>query len=169
MTLATPDIPNTSLVVSANATNAAGAFIEATRSGLAPDASVVLTLPAAPESLTPADGATNVGSNILFSWSGYPNGAYMLMVFPKRAGMSFFVFTDQTSVTIPNLYQLSPHADYYWYVVGAAPLASVDDLATPQHYQAFYNGQTHSPFPGLLPYSPGNLTVGVSPMRTFSQ
>ena len=169
ITVAAPDIPNSSLAVSANAMNGAGAFIEATRSGLSADASVDLTLPAAPEANSPADGATNVGPTTAFSWSAYPNGVYMLMVFPEKYGPAFFVFTANTSATIPSLSTLASRTSLYWYVVAAAPLANVDDLTTPEHYQAFYNGQAHSPFPGLLPHSPGNLTVGVSPKRTFSR
>jgi hypothetical protein len=168
LTFAAPVIPNTSLAVSANATNDAGAFIEATQTNLAADASVVLTLPAAPETQTPADGATNVGGTTNFSWSAYPNGVHMLAVFPAEYGPAFFVFTSGTSTTIPDFSSLSSTTKFTWFVVGAAPLADVDDLATPEHYQAFYNGQTHSPFPGLLPHSPANLTIGVSPPRTFT-
>jgi predicted small secreted protein len=168
LTFLAPVIPNTSLVVSANATNDAGAFVEATRTGLAADASVALTFPAPPEPQAPANEATQVGTDITFSWSAYANGVHMLMVIPEKYGAANVVFTAGTSATIQNLNPLPANTGFYWFVVGAAPLASVDDLATSDHYQAFYNGQTHSPFPGLLPHSPGNLTVGVSPQRTFT-
>jgi hypothetical protein len=163
-----PVIPNTSLVVSADATNDAGAYIQATRTGLAPDASVVLTFPPAPEVQAPADGATDVGPFTTFSWSPYPNGVHMLAVIPDKYGTPYFIFTAGTSATVPDFSSLPANTGFYWFVVGAAPLASVDDLATADHYQAFYNGQLHSPFPGLLPHSPGNLTVGASPSRTFT-
>ena len=168
LSFAAPIIANTSLAVSANAMNDAGAYVEATQGGLAPDASVVLTFPAPPEPLTPADGATGVGAFTSFSWSPYPNGVYLLLVIPEKYGAGFFIFTAETSATVQDLYSLPANTGFYWFVVGAAPLASVDDLATPDHYQAFYNGQLHSPFPGLLPHAPGTLTVGASPLRTFT-
>jgi hypothetical protein len=168
MTFAAPEIASTSLAVSANATNDAGAFIEATQTGLMPDASVVLSVPDPPEALTPDDGATEVGYSTTFSWTGYPNGLYMLEVFPEKYGTAFFIFTAATSATIPDFNALTGTTKFTWYVVGAAPLTSMDDLATPDHLDAFYNGQLHSPFPGVIPHSPGNLTVGVSAPRSFS-
>lgn len=168
LSFAAPAIPGTSLLVSANATNDAGAFIEATQSGLAPDASVVLAIPPAPEAISPPDGATGVGESTTFSWSAYPNGVHMLAVFEEQYGSAYFIFTAGTSATLQDFTSLPDYPEFYWFVVGAAPLADVDDLATPQHFQAFYNGQTHSPLPTFLPHTPANQTTGVSAPRTFT-
>jgi hypothetical protein len=127
-----------------------------------------LTIPGAPEANLPPDGATGVGQTTTFSWAAYPNGVHLLEVYLEKYGTSFFVFTSGTSATIPDFNTLAANTKFTWYVVGAAPLANMDDFATPEHINAFFNGILHSPFPSVVPHTPANLTVGVSAPRSFA-
>lgn len=115
-----------------------GAFAAVSKTGLAPDTtSVTLTLPEAPQSLSPADQTANVTRATPFSWTAYPQGVFVLRVKKSDAAGTPYrldVVTGETSATIPDLsalgMSLQGNTSFSWVVTGVAPLASVDDAVT---------------------------------------
>ncbi len=128
-----PVISNTDLIVSASATSAAGEYSAVQAADLsATSQNVALIIPAAPTLITPSDLATGVDAGTPFSWSIYPQGVYELEVY-STSGPTFYVITAATSVTIPDLAGLPLPATtgYSWFILGLAPVSTVDVLANP--------------------------------------
>jgi hypothetical protein len=156
-TYRTPAIPNTSLVVEANANGPSGEYCGVQKTGLTANASgVALSSPPVPTLTVPVDEATGVNVTTPFAWTAYAGGVHSLFAHP-RIGPSFLIFTAATMATIPDLASLGlslpASTEYAWQVTGLAPVGSVDALAGPG---------------GVAQVLAGDSTQGLSVTRTFT-
>lgn len=131
----TPDVAGAGLVLEAQASSAAG-IAYGRLGGLGSGTTgVLLSLPAAPELLEPADLATGVTSDTPFSWTAAPGGTSILSVrsyFVPEA-WSLLVVTAGTSVTLPDTslvgLPLPPAMDVAWRASTVAPLTMAEIVA----------------------------------------
>ncbi len=92
-----------------------------------------LVLPAPPVLLAPADLASDISTETVFTWRpGGPDNAYMLNAVPVEDGWRVHVITSAPNSTLPNLsdfgVELSGEIDYEWYVTEYSA-RSVDEIA----------------------------------------
>jgi hypothetical protein len=104
--------------------------------GLTARTSASLTLPTTVRPLQPANEATGLTRASGFSWSAFPGGVHRLLVVQDddatETPYALSVFTTGTQATLPDLspfgISVPASAEFYWYVDGVGPAASVDDL-----------------------------------------
>lgn len=131
----TPQAPEGDVLLEAVATKNGTKSIHCTPAAFNAS-NVSLNLIPGPEVLLPTDGATQVDSQIQFSWTGFQGGAHLVIFAPSpgTAGPEVEVVTTATSATLPDLsaYGMSlPHgASYRWEVLGFAPLPTMDAAAS---------------------------------------
>jgi hypothetical protein len=142
------DDPNGSAIIHASAPASSGGSIH-----LAPRAAPQLSLP--------ANGAHDVGQSMTFSWSAFAGGVHQV-VFSEQAnsGYRVTIVTRDATTTLPALSDLGlsiPRAaQLRWSVAGIAPVASMDEVASPA-------------FADRLTLSPGSETFyGFTAERTFT-
>ncbi len=136
---AAPTMPGATLALSVEATDGvASATVLKTGPGAAAEAT--LDLPQAPSLIAPADGATQVGGDVRFSWSRMPGAVYLLSIITRETvymppPVNFYVFTTDTTATLPDVSALGlwsyPGARYVWNVYAWAPFEHVDDILVP--------------------------------------
>lgn len=115
------------------------------RTGFGPNASgVAIDAPVLPALVSPAEGATGVGSATQFSWTPTGGAIYLLSIIYTGTQLfipyapNFYVFTTDTAVTLPTLSALGMTAyrgtPYVWEVRAWAPVGSVDGIAVPSWF-----------------------------------
>jgi Carboxypeptidase regulatory-like domain len=130
----TPDIANTTLLVSAAAASAAGEFSVALKAGQSANGSgIVLNIPAAPTLTTPANLATGVTASTPFSWSTFPGGVYEFQASSTSGPpFTYFVITAATTTALADFgsagVPVPASTQYSWSVIGLAPVSSIDLL-----------------------------------------
>ncbi|MDZ7704746.1 MAG: carboxypeptidase-like regulatory domain-containing protein [Trueperaceae bacterium] len=162
-TYTTPDVSGATarflVGAGAAATGSSGSLSTFTITTEAIDASgVSVDLFAAPELSLPADAASGIDTSSSFEWSAFNSGVYIVN-FTSPNGPDFFVITDDTQTTIPDLanisgFNLPSGTSYDWRVLGLAPFASVDETAEP----SFSGG----------PSNADNIRFGTSGARSFT-
>lgn len=132
--LATPALAGATVDVVARKDLAGGAFQEAHRHGLAPDATgVALSFGGLPVQNHPAAGAT-VGAvpGLVFDWYAMSGNPVYVASFRGPAGsQGYDVFTMRQQVTAPPGVAFQVPANYRWKVRASTAFASVDDAAGP--------------------------------------
>ena len=121
--------------------------------------SIQLAPRAAPALILPANGALNVGPSMTFSWSAFSGGIHHV-VFVQEGRFRLDLFTSGDTTTLPDLSALGlsvPRAAQLgWAVAGIAPVATVDEAASP----AFADR--------LMLWSGQETFYGVSNSRSFT-
>jgi hypothetical protein len=129
-----PAISGTSLTLLTSTTSAsAGAAIVTTTGLTASSTGVEVNVPA-PSTLTlPVDSATGVTTTTPFSWTN--STAVYLLVFTSTSGPSYYVFTTETTATLPDLSSaglpLPASTVYSWELLSFGPNTSLDAAAVP--------------------------------------
>lgn len=105
---------------------------------------VVIAAPVLPALVSPAEGATDVGSATQFNWTRTSGAIYLLSITYTGTqrfipyAPNFYVFTTDTTLTLPSLSPLGMTAyrgtDYVWDVRAWAPVGSVDGIAVPSWF-----------------------------------
>lgn len=98
--------------------------------------SVELAPHAPPTAVSPPSGANSVGPDTVFVWRPVEGGVYAVEVVPEAEDApAFLIFTAERRARLPALgkAELTPPsgAAYAWRVRSFAPIAAVDELATP--------------------------------------
>lgn len=101
-----------------------------------PSTSNTLTLPAPPNPLTPANGATGVTAGTSFQWEALADSIYAVSLAPSSGSSTdpqIILLTAGTQATLPDLsklgIQLPPQAQYAYSVTAVGPFATVDAAA----------------------------------------
>lgn len=92
---------------------------------------------AAPELVSPADGASNVDGTTNFSFNGFDNGVHVVSLQSSDPGTSELrIVTEDESTTIPDLtgvgFSLDDDSEYNLTVQALSPFANIDEAATPR-------------------------------------
>jgi len=131
----TPVIANKTLTVTATAVSAAGEFSEVLKADQSPNATgLTFDIPPAPTLTSPTNGATGVTVSTPFNWTVFPSAVYEFQA-TSSSGLTFYVLTAATTATIPDLsafgLPLPASTDFTWFVLGFAPVTTIDLLASP--------------------------------------
>lgn len=137
---AAPVVPGEGIQVSALATKGE-AQVEAGKLLTSASASgVAVTLPPVVEPGQPAEGAADVGAGTRLSWNRIDDAVYVIQVGPMSAGPTYWIFTADTSATIPDLTAagagLPAGAAYSWAVLALAPFGGLNQAAGPANLVA---------------------------------
>jgi len=140
----TPDLPGAtfSLTVDVSQGQATGSVV---RNGFSAHATgLSVAVPPLPALISPAEGDLTVGSATKFSWTRTEGALYLLSLYyigPQNyqpPAPNFYVFTMDSSVTIPNVGPLGTVAYqgslYRWDVHTWAPVSSADAIAVPSWF-----------------------------------
>jgi hypothetical protein len=102
-----------------------------------PGSTIDVNLPQPLAQAAPTDGATNVSSQTVFSWSGI-NQAMSVVTFFAQGGSGLnriVIYTTDTTTTIPDLSALGINVfngtAYQWRPLIYAPIASLDEVTGP--------------------------------------
>lgn len=134
----TPDLPNSSHTVLAQAFSSSNETVLAWETGVAPNASsVTLVLPdAPPQPISPSDGATGVTVDTSFTFDSPIAGAITIMQFSPTGGSTGPTFNVITSGEVGRVPDLSAEglglpagANYRWGVTSLAPFTDMDEGA----------------------------------------
>lgn len=161
-TYVTPVAPSIGVTLRATATHSGYGTSQIFHAAASPSASgISLSIPAAPEAILPANAAIGVTGSMDFSWNTFANGMHILEVAPTSgSGARIVVVTAASHAQLPDLssygLKLPSNTGYSWQVVGLAPFANIDALAS-QSVVEFYSGR----------YT-GEIAFGASATRTFT-
>jgi hypothetical protein len=129
----TPEVPGTSLLVSAGSYDDTGSGASGWIQNPVPanTGTVTLTVPVPPALLLPLDSATGVTVSTPFSWTPFAGGVHRLMM--VGAFQTLFIYTASATATIPDLSDAGFRfpSNYLWEVSGMAPMASIDAMVAP--------------------------------------
>jgi len=123
-----------SYAVTGDASNAAGAEVFLTKTGLLSGASEIsIVMPTGLELLSPADGATGVNTDTEFRWTGPSKAVYLWLLpaaGPPGSGGTYVVVTSATALRIPKInmpgFPLHANFGYAWFLLAYGPFASLD-------------------------------------------
>ncbi len=102
--------------------------------------SISVTLGSPPQLNIPAHNGTGIDTTTQFLWTmGSSGGISMLSISCNGIGPDFYIFTESTSSTIPNLAPqglgLPSNVSYSWYVNQTFPVLTIDDAASSTFFQ----------------------------------
>jgi len=132
---AAPEVPGEGIQVSALATMGE-ARVEAGKLLASASASgVTVTLPPVVELGQPAEGAPDVGAGTRLTWNRINRAVYVIQLGPMTAGPTYWIFTADTTTTIPDLTAvgagLPAGAAYSWAVLALTPFDDLNQAAGP--------------------------------------
>ncbi|HTS00171.1 MAG TPA: carboxypeptidase regulatory-like domain-containing protein [Bacteroidota bacterium] len=131
----TPLVTGGTVALGIQITGTSGSQSITWKNGNAAGASGVAAAPIVPPELSlPLDAATNVDTNVTFSWTAMTGAIHVVQfIATNHANPTFYIITAGTSATIPNLKSLGmgipASAAYTWNVFGFGPLAGTDAAA----------------------------------------
>jgi len=158
VTIATPDVPGTTLTLSGDGSNGYGT-VTVLRTGIALDAAgVTLPVPSVPVMRAPAPGATNIAPGATFSWSDVPNATHIISLAPQVVSHPWQphvkLITTGSEIVLPDLSALdirfTPGATYSWEVKSFVPAATVDEFAIPGSYLKVFSRGLNTTAPGYF-------------------
>ena len=127
----------TAVVFVSGEANADGALVQAQVSAIAlGTTNVSIALPSPISLIMPADSATNIGTDVDFSWTAVSGGNVVYTFEVQGPSGWYAVFTTATSTRIPDLAAqgmgLPSATAYGWSVEAVGPYATVDSAAGPK-------------------------------------
>jgi hypothetical protein len=132
-----PVIPSATYAVQAHVSCAGIADVWAVQAGVPGGTTdLSLSIPPGPALVLPENAVSSITAGSSFSWAAMPGAIHIASFSPGNAAQpAYTVVTAGSQARIPDLSSaglgLPSSAQYSWYVIGLAPLSSVDAFATP--------------------------------------